>query len=233
MDVSVFVVPVGKLALAAVLGGVIGFERETKGQFAGFRTTLLIGIGSCLMMMLSLHMPEMFEKLGADSVLRIDPARIAAYAIASMGFLGGGAIIKGRGSVRGLTTAASLWLVTGLGLAVGAGYYLPSIVCTAISMVALCWLGKIKALLPQRQFITLSVGCACGPDILERLRDILGRHKSASILFVNFHQWAETGRVKYVLRLSIVGEFPWKDVVDEIMAMDEALDLSWIESDVP
>ena len=144
----------GKIALAAVLGGVIGFERESKGQFAGFRTILLISIGSCLMMMLSLHMPLLYESMGADSVLRIDPARIASYAIASMGFLGGGAIIKGRGSVRGLTTAASLWLVTGLGLSVGAGFYIPAILCALISIVVLYNMSRFKILVPHRQFVT-------------------------------------------------------------------------------
>src|SRR5512135_2344720 len=112
----------GKILLAAILGGAVGFERESHGQAAGFRTNILVCVGACLMMMLSLELEHLFRNLTSETAVRLDPGRIASYAIASMGFLGGGAIIKGKGSVRGLTTAASLWLDTGLGLAVGAGY---------------------------------------------------------------------------------------------------------------
>ena len=96
-------VDIGKLLLAAAVGGAIGFEREAHGQAAGFRTYLIVGVASCLMMLLSLHIEELYRALSVDkSVVRLDPGRIASYAIASMGFLGAGAIIKGKGSVRGL-----------------------------------------------------------------------------------------------------------------------------------
>src|SRR4030042_2995797 len=115
-----------KLALAALVGGAIGFERETHGEAAGLRTNILVCVGACLMMLLSLYMEELYRHLGSGpSVVRLDPSRIASYAIASMGFLGAGAIITGKGSVRGLTTAAGLWLATGLGLASGAGSLIP------------------------------------------------------------------------------------------------------------
>lgn len=211
----------------------IGFERESKGQFAGFRTILLISIGSCLMMMLSLHIPAVYRDLGSDSVLRIDPARIASYAIASMGFLGGGAIIKGRGTVRGLTTAASLWLVTGLGLAVGAGFYIPAILCAGISMVALFYLGRFKSIVPHRQFVTLSVSCRCGAGLLEAVKKIVAGHANVNILFVNFQQSKESDTAKYVLRLSVVGDSQWTEIVESIMRLDGARELSWTESDVP
>ena len=111
----------GKLLLAAIVGGSIGFEREAHGQAAGFRTYIIVCVGSCLMMLLSLHIEELYRQLSDQSTVRLDPGRIASYAIASMGFLGAGAIIKGKGSVRGLTTAAGLWVVTGIGLSIGAG----------------------------------------------------------------------------------------------------------------
>ena len=108
-----------KLVIAAVIGGAIGFEREAHGQAAGLRTYILVSVGACLMMMLSMEMEHFYRHLSVDqSVVRLDPARIASYAIASMGFLGAGAIITGKGTVRGLTTAAGLWLVTGIGLGV-------------------------------------------------------------------------------------------------------------------
>ena len=134
-----------KLVIAAAVGGAIGFEREAHGQAAGLRTFILVSVGACLMMMLSLEMEEFYRHLSVDqSVVRLDPARIASYAIASMGFLGAGAIITGKGSVRGLTTAAGLWLVTGLGLAIGAGYFFPALFAALMSLVILYGLRLIQ-----------------------------------------------------------------------------------------
>src|SRR5512142_2402682 len=139
-----------KLILAACVGGAIGFERETHGQAAGLRTNILVCVGACLMMMLSLEMEHIHRHLSVEqSVVRLDPGRIASYAIASMGFLGAGAIITGKGSVRGLTTAAGLWLVTGVGLAVGAGYFVPAGVSTLLSLVILYSLRRLKPLFPR------------------------------------------------------------------------------------
>ena len=128
-----------------MVGAAIGFEREAHGQAAGLRTFILVSVGACLMMMLSLEMEEIHRHLAVDqSVVRLDPARIASYAIASMGFLGAGAIITGKGSVRGLTTAAGLWLATGLGLAIGAGYLIPALFAAGISLIILYALRLIK-----------------------------------------------------------------------------------------
>jgi putative Mg2+ transporter-C (MgtC) family protein len=81
-----------KIALAGLLGGLVGFEREAHGQAAGFRTYILVAMGCCLIMMVSLHMEALFAHTKADSVVRVDPGRIASYALAGMGFLGAGAI---------------------------------------------------------------------------------------------------------------------------------------------
>ncbi len=138
-----------------MLGGAVGFERESHGQAAGIRTNLLVCVGACLMMLLSLHMEELFRHLNADSTVRLDPGRIASYAIASMGFLGAGAILKGKGTVRGLTTAAGLWLVTGIGLAVGAGYLFPAVSSTLISLLILYSLRRLKAFFPRDIYTVL------------------------------------------------------------------------------
>jgi putative Mg2+ transporter-C (MgtC) family protein len=100
-DWQLFTWELVRLLIAAGVGAAIGFEREAHGQSAGLRTFILISVGACLMMMLSLHMEELYRGLTDQSVVRLDPARIASYAIASMGFLGAGAIITGKGSVRG------------------------------------------------------------------------------------------------------------------------------------
>lgn len=105
-----------RLALAVLLGGIVGIERELSGKPAGLRTNILICLGSALLMDLSINVGI------ADDGTRIgDPARIAAQVVSGIGFLGAGTILQARGSVVGLTTAATIWAVAAIGLAVGAG----------------------------------------------------------------------------------------------------------------
>src|SRR5881396_4411642 len=111
-----------RLVLAAALGGAVGIERELREREAGFRTHLLVALGSALFTIVSAYGFHEFLSSGA-SVVRADPTRIAAQIVTGIGFLGAGAIIREGISVRGLTTAASLWMVAAIGLAAGAGYY--------------------------------------------------------------------------------------------------------------
>src|SRR5207253_6563623 len=111
-----------RLALAALLGGLIGVEREIREREAGLRTHLLVSVGSALFTIVGAYGFHSFLDSGA-SVVRADPTRIAAQIVTGIGFLGAGAIIRQGLSVRGLTTAATLWVVAAVGLAAGAGYY--------------------------------------------------------------------------------------------------------------
>ncbi|MBT2569963.1 MgtC/SapB family protein [Planococcus sp. ISL-110] len=132
-----------RLLAAAFLSGLIGIEREAKGQPAGLRTHLLVGIGSCLMMILSITGFDSFIN-SENSTIRYDPARIPSYVISGIGFLGAGTIIVQRGSVRGLTTAASVWVAAGLGLTIGAGMYFSAFLTTAIVLLTLYRLYEIE-----------------------------------------------------------------------------------------
>ena len=111
-----------KLLLSLCLGALIGTERRHKGQAAGMRTFALIAMGATLAMIISIYIPQ--EYMGLKNG---DPGRIAAQVISGIGFLGAGAIIQMKGSVRGLTTAAGIWMTACLGLAIGAGMYIISI----------------------------------------------------------------------------------------------------------
>ena len=128
-----------KLLLSLVLGSIVGFERKRKGQSAGLRTFALISMGATLAMLISIYVPQ--EYLGLKNG---DPGRIAAQVISGIGFLGAGAIIQMKGSVKGLTTAAGIWMVATLGLAVGVGMYLVSIVATALILFILVQLERIE-----------------------------------------------------------------------------------------
>jgi putative Mg2+ transporter-C (MgtC) family protein len=132
-----------RLSLAAVLGGMIGIERELREREAGLRTHLLVALGSALFTIVGAYGFHAFLDSG-QSVVRADPTRIAAQIVTGIGFLGAGAIIRQGLSVRGLTTAATLWVVAAVGLAAGAGYYSAAVITTAVVLVAL-WPLRVMA----------------------------------------------------------------------------------------
>jgi putative Mg2+ transporter-C (MgtC) family protein len=125
-----------RLVIAAVLGGAVGLERELRERQAGFRTHLLVSVGSALFTIASAYGFREFL-VGGGNVVRADPTRIAAQIVTGIGFLGAGAIIRQGLSVRGLTTAATLWVVAAIGLTTGAGYYWPAVATTAIALFSL------------------------------------------------------------------------------------------------
>ncbi|WP_181351093.1 MgtC/SapB family protein [Thalassobacillus sp. CUG 92003] len=137
-----FLTYVLRLLLALLLCGLIGFERELKNHSAGFRTHILVGVGSCLMMLLSLYGFESF--IETHDNIRFDPARIPSYVISGIGFLGAGTIIVNGMTIRGLTTAASIWTVAGLGLVIGAGMYDVAVFTTVVVLLSLIFLNQIE-----------------------------------------------------------------------------------------
>ena len=132
-----------RLLIAAGLGGAIGLEREIKDQPAGLRTHLLVALGACLFTLISAY--------GFDGGVGTDVTRIASQVVVGIGFLGGGTILRHGGTVKGLTTAASLWIVAAIGLGVGAGFTLGSLVATGITLVALVGLKPLERRLDAKQ----------------------------------------------------------------------------------
>jgi len=128
-----------RIICAFVLGAVIGLEREKKGRSAGLRTHILVCMGSCLIMLVSLYMYELFK-----NKTTLDPARIAAGVVTGIGFLGAGTIIRSQEGIRGLTTAASIWISSAIGLAVGCGFYEVAFFSTFLSFLTLAFLKKIE-----------------------------------------------------------------------------------------
>ena len=164
----------GRLILAAVLSGAIGFEREFHGRAAGFRTHILLCIGSTLVMLTSMHVFDVYA--GKASV---DPSRIAAGVITGIGFLGAGTIMHSRSAVRGLTTAASLWVVAGIGLAVGSGLYYASALTTILTIVALFLFSRLEhAMIRKDWYRTIVVETREGIDQLKNIREIIGEFRS-------------------------------------------------------
>lgn len=131
-----------RLSLAVVLGGAIGLERERRNRAAGFRTNILVCLGSSLIMLLSIYG---FSEFANEYNVRLDPARLAAQVISGIGFLGAGVILYNGLSITGLTTAATLWVVAAIGLAVGAGFYYAAAITTFVVLFSLLVLNKIES----------------------------------------------------------------------------------------
>lgn len=136
-----------RLLLAMLAGGFVGIEREMRRQTAGLRTHILISLGSCLLMLLSIWMPQ---TVGLE---KGDPGRIAAQVVSGIGFLGAGAFIKIGSNVKGLTTAASLWVVAAIGLAIGGGMWIPALLTLVLVLIALAALEPVeRKFFPAQRF---------------------------------------------------------------------------------
>lgn len=134
-----------RLITAFFLGSIIGLEREKKRRSAGFRTHILVSMGSCLIMLVSLHIYELYK-----GEVPLDPARIAAGVVTGIGFLGAGTIIRSAEGARGLTTAASIWISSAIGLAVGCGFFVAAVTTTVISFLTLSFLKRVEKKLDNK-----------------------------------------------------------------------------------
>jgi putative Mg2+ transporter-C (MgtC) family protein len=131
-----------RLTVALICGCLIGIEREMHGKNAGLRTNALVCIGSCLIMLVSLEVHQMYKAEGPA-----DPGRIAAQVVSGIGFLGAGAIIRAQEGVKGLTTAAGVWVASGIGLACGLGLYVPALFTTILTVAILLVFQKVDEVL--------------------------------------------------------------------------------------
>jgi putative Mg2+ transporter-C (MgtC) family protein len=156
-----------KLVLAIALGGIIGLERETSHKPAGLRTHILICVSAAMMMILSQLV------LGGKGASGGDLVRIAAAVITGMGFIGAGAIIQSQGMVHGLTTASTLWTVSGLGLVIGAGYYLIAIIFSVLVLGTLVLLHRFEEVHLKKSLYRYHLKIKDSPDILINLRKLI------------------------------------------------------------
>lgn len=135
-----------RMVLSAFLGGIVGLEREVHRHPAGLRTHILVCMGSALIMLTSMYVFDIYK-----GIATVDPSRIAAGVITGIGFIGAGAIMRYGESVKGLTTAASLWIVSAAGLAVGCGFYIAAIFATFIATVVLLFLRNFEKKLTNKE----------------------------------------------------------------------------------
>lgn len=154
-----------------IVGGLIGFEREIGNRPAGFRTHTLVCVGSTLVMLTSQFIFEEYS-----GIVNLDPARLGAQVISGIGFLGAGTILKLGPRVRGLTTAASLWVVACLGLAIGAGYYWGAITATILVYITLILLKKVERIFVRDiSALEIDLQLRNKPGQIAKVTDVMGR----------------------------------------------------------
>lgn len=187
-----------RLLAASVLGAAIGLEREVHGRPAGFRTHLLVSLGSALFVLTSIHFYQTYGNFSGVGPVGVDPGRVAAQVVTGIGFLGAGAIIREKASIRGLTTAACLWVVAAIGVACGVGLYSMALVVTLLALLSLLLLKKLENVLNRDTYTSLTVWSedregqialleqhlrACSMEVLDVSVE---RDKSAGTLLVEF-----------------------------------------------
>ncbi len=196
-----------RLILAALAGGLVGLEREVRGRQAGFRTYLLVSLGSAIVMLVSVQVALHPWQLANDQYsVRVDPGRIAYGVMTGIGFLGAGVIVKGaNGGVRGLTTAAGLWCIAAVGLAYGLGMYVVATMATLIIVVSLWILDYFEDFLPKLRYRDViirrkwEVGCIA--TTIQRFRDA-----NLKVIDASFERTDDLNEVDVNLRIAFVNK---------------------------
>jgi putative Mg2+ transporter-C (MgtC) family protein len=207
-----------RLFLAAILGALVGFEREVHGRPAGIRTYLILCLGSALVMVLSQYLSYgMVEELPPDA-LRVDPGRIAAQALTGIGFLGAGVILRYRDTIRGLTTAACVWVVCAIGLTIGAGFYLYGSVVAILTVVSLVGVKFFERRLKKDWYQEMTIVSQDLAGQFNLVQDIITRHAFEVINF-GFSKDLEKKEVTANFLLRIRTSHPDRRMLQEVFEL--------------
>ena len=194
-----------KLILAVIVGGFTGYEREKSNQFAGFRTHILVAIGSCITSIIAL---ELFTKYSSLSTM--DPARLPAQVLSGIGFLGAGAILKNSNGIRGLTTAAGIWTTACIGIAIGYGQYVAGIVAWLLVMATLYILKNFDKVISKRSQTVLKATITS----LDVTSNIFNTIKASEIAIKTFQIIAKSDNIWEIVFLI---EYDKKIILDELI----------------
>jgi putative Mg2+ transporter-C (MgtC) family protein len=211
---SFYISMVLRLVLACLLGGLIGFEREHVHRPAGFRTHILVCVGSALVMITS---EFIFNKY--SSHVNLDPARLGAQVISGIGFLGAGTIIKEGVSVKGLTTAASLWAVSCIGIAVGIGFYSGALIATIIIYMTLIVLKKMQGKIAANKTIRLYVHTKLQKGQVDEISALI-EGMGVSIKKTDFISSDHDGEMVLRFSLNDIGDKPLAELIEGILCYE-------------
>lgn len=201
-----------RVLVGAVLGAAVGLERERQDQPAGLRTHMILVIGATLAMVLSVNLGYLFARPGTPA----DPARLAAQVISGIGFLGAGAILRYGFTVKGLTTATSLWTMAIVGMAVGAGYYLIGVVTTVMILVVLALLNIIEDRFLRTSISRfLSIEASYKKGVVKNIRHIVEEF-SDSVSSFNIQKSVKDKRMRIQIVARISQDQKLEDLIDNL-----------------
>ncbi len=205
-----------RLLLGFVAGAIIGFEREAHHQPAGLKTHILICVGSTLIMLLSLYVPQTYSNFG-----NADPGRIAAQVVSGIGFIGAGAILRMGINVRGLTTAASIWSIAAIGLAIGAGMYVVAGLAIVLILVVLIIVEQLE----QRFFTPLNIKIlTINSQSIETdnlARQILS-DKHYRVIDMNT-EYTHPNQYTFIYKIGAKDKTPWVELTEQLVEKDSNL----------
>lgn len=217
-----------RLFLAALLGGLVGWEREWRKKQAGLKTHVLVSVGSALIMLTSIYG---FGDLINHPNTRFDPARLAAQVVSGIGFLGAGAIMRHSNTVvSGLTTAATLWVVAAIGLSVGTGFYIPAIATTVIVLIITVLLRSLESKFALRGYRTLRLRIEDQPGKLGEISKILGE-EGINIRGVSVSEKSEENRDSGVPIKLLIKVSPRKKLIDIVERLQNIDGMKKVEYD--
>ncbi|QNO16459.1 MgtC/SapB family protein [Alkalicella caledoniensis] len=208
----------GALALSILLGSIIGLEREANNHPAGFRTHALVCVGSALLSIVSWSIYESFNQTG-------DPGRIAAQVVSGIGFLGAGTIMREGANIKGLTTAASLWTVAAIGIAVGFKYYFIAITTTVFVVMVLQFFSILeKKFIFTKQLLNITIIVEDKPGMLGEIGRKLG---NLNVSIRNVYMESKNGKMHVNLHLKIPPKLSVDNIMRELMDSDGILGIDY------
>jgi putative Mg2+ transporter-C (MgtC) family protein len=206
-----------KLLVAAALGGLIGLERETHGRPAGLRTNILVCVGAALVMAVA--------RTSSSGV--VDPGRAMAGVVTGIGFLGAGAIIKMGNIVRGLTTAACIWLVAALGIAVGQGLFVLASITTGVALFVLVVVDHLSRAIPAVTYHTVTV-VTDAPDFTELSATCRERIEEKGVRVLAAEVRSEVaGKTELIYHVRVKGKAGVETLVKDLLALPQVSAASW------
>lgn len=215
-----------RLFASAIAGGIVGMEREAKNRPAGLRTHILVTLGSALIMLISMYG---FNGMGSSGEGG-EPARLAAQVVSGIGFLGAGTILRNGNNINGLTTAASIWVCGGIGLAIGNGYYFGGIATTFIVLITLKSMGFIEKKIFRNNYKSLVVNCRKRIGLIGDVGQIFGKNNiSVRDIKVSTDIDEDEGLGDIYFTLKLPSRLITAKFFDEIMSVEGILSAGWEE----
>ena len=215
------------LGMAVLAGGLIGLERTYHGRPAGFRTHTLVCTASALLMLVTIYQWQLLKGAPLETI-RVDPTRMAQGIMTGIGFLGAGVIMKEGLSVRGLTTAASIWVTAAIGVLIGIGFYFPAVVATLITLGALALFRWIEMIMPSHYYARLNVRFKRQETPAEaELRDLIVR-QNFSVANLSYRLEQEGKYFEYQMTVRSQNTDNYRKLAETLTAMEKVLEFEII-----